>query len=191
MSATKLTLHNRHTGEILIMTRIRDEKGQMKLTLDGSLPAGAEGPPLHIHFHEDEIGRVVAGTLGAEIGGERITVPKGGEAVLPAGVPHKWWNAGDDLLEFSGHVSPGVDLDRYLQAIFAIMNAGPPGKPSIFYLAHVAWRHRKTQLLSNPPAAVQRIVFPIIISVGTLLGKYRGADWPGSPESCPGAPFAG
>ena len=53
---------------------------------------------------------------------------------------------------------PVVDLDRYLQAVFAVLNASSNGRPSIFHFAHVLWRYRDTQLLSVPPAAIQRIV---------------------------------
>jgi hypothetical protein len=144
---------------------------------------------LHVHFHEHEEGIVRAGTLGAQVGTAKIIVPAGGRAVLPAGLPHRWWNAGDDLLEFSGQVVPAVDLDRYLQAVFAILNASSSGRPSIFHFAHVLWRHRDTQLLSAPPPAIQRIVLPILLFIGRILGKYRGSSWPGSPESCPGAPL--
>jgi hypothetical protein len=41
-----------------------------------------------------------------------------------------------------------------------------------------------------PPAAVQRIVFPVVLAVGRMMGKYNGDNWPGSPESCKGAPIA-
>ena len=182
-----LRLENRHTGEILVMRRMRDAQGQIVLTLDGTLPPGTSGPPLHVHFHEHEQGIVKAGTLGAQIGTDKFVVPAGGTVVLPAGRPHRWWNAGDDLLEFSGHVVP-VDLDRYLQAVFAVLNASN-GRPPIFYLAHVLWRHRDTQLLSIPPPAIQRILLPLVLIIGRILGKYRGSSWPGSPESCPGAPL--
>jgi mannose-6-phosphate isomerase-like protein (cupin superfamily) len=185
-----LRLENRHTGEILRMRRVRDRGGQIVLKLDGSLPPRASGPPLHVHFQEREEGKVTAGTLGAQVGTEKIVVSTGGDVVLPAGIPHRWWNAGDDQLEFSGHVIPAVDLDRYLQAIFSVLNAGPNGKPSIFYLTHVLWRHRDTQLLAAPPSAIQRIVFPLILLIGRVLGKYRGSSWPGSPESCTGAPVS-
>ena len=131
-----------------------------------------------------------AGTLGARVGDKTITVPTGGRAVLPAGIVHTWWNAGEDLLEFSGRAIPAGDLDRYLQAVFAVVNASPSGRPSLFYIAHVLWRHRHSQVMVNPPVAVQRIVFPLLIALGHLLGKYRGYDWPGSPASCPGAPQA-
>ena len=185
-----LRLENRHTGEILRMRRVRDAEGQIILTIDGSLPARANGPPVHVHFREREEGSVKAGTLGARVGNERIVVPAGGTAVFPAGIVHTWWNAGEDLLEFSGRVVPAVDLDRYLQAVFAVINASPSGAPSIFYLAHVLWRHRHTQGSMVPPPAIQRIVFPIILLVGRILGKYQGDGWPGSPASCIGAPAA-
>lgn len=184
-----LILENRHTGEILRMRRARDAQGQIILLLDGSLPPHANGPPLHIHYREREEGKVKAGTLGALVGTEQIIVPTGGTAILPAGIPHRWWNAGEDLLEFGGQVIPAADLDRYLQGLFAVLNAAPSGKPSIFYLAHVLWRHRHAQAVLNPPIAVQRILFPVILLIGRVLGKYRGTSWPGSPESCPGAPF--
>jgi hypothetical protein len=37
---------------------------------------------------------------------------------------------------------PPVHLDRYLQALFVVFNANVSGRPSIFYRAHVLWRHR-------------------------------------------------
>jgi hypothetical protein len=183
-----LQLEIRHTGEILRIRRVRDAQGQTILELDGSLPARASGPPLHIHFQEREEISVKAGTLGAQVGTEKIIVPTGGTAVLLAGVVHKWWNAGDDLLEVSGRVVPAVDLDRFLQALFAVLNASPTGRPSIFYLAHALSRYRQTQAIMVPPRAIQRIVFPVVLLVGRVLGKYRGDNWPGSPASCPGAP---
>ena len=45
-----------------------------------------------------------------------------------------------------------------------------------------------TQAVALPRRAVQRIVFPLVVFVGCVLGKYRGASWPGSPESRAGAP---
>ncbi len=183
-----LQLENRRTGEILRIRRVRDAGGQTILALDGSLPPGADGPPPHVHFHQREEGIVKAGSLGARLGKETFLVPAGGTAVFPAGVIHAWWNAGNDLLEFSGRAIPAGDLDRYLQALFAVLNASPTGRPSIFYLAHVLQRHRHTQAVALPPQIIQRILFPLILLVGHILGKYRGANWPGSPASCSGAP---
>src|SRR5579864_8626868 len=108
-----VTIRNRHTGEIPRLSRVRDAQGQIVLKLDGSLPPRAGGPPLHVHFHQREEGQVKAGTLGAQVGKAKIVVPAGGTAVFAAGTRHKWWNVGDDPLEFSGHAIPAVDLDRF------------------------------------------------------------------------------
>ena len=185
-----LKLQNRHTGEILRMHRVREANGQVILILEGSLPPHSSGPPLHVHFQEHEQGLVAAGTLGAIVGKKKITVPAGESADLPPGVPHRWWNAGKDLLEFKGRVVPVIDLDRYLQAIFAVANASNSGRPSLFYVAHILRRHRHTQELRAMPMAVQKIVFPVVLLIGHILGKYRGNDWPGAPASCTGAPEA-
>lgn len=171
------------------MRRLHNARGQIVLMIDGSLPPGADGPPLHVHILEHEEVIVKAGTLGAQVGSEKIIVPTGGTAILPKGIPHRWWNAGDDLLELSGNVVPAVDLDRYLQGVFAVLNASANGRPSIFHFAHVLWRHRDTQLFSIPAPAIQRIVLPVLLFIGCILGKYRGSSWPGAPESCPGAPL--
>jgi quercetin dioxygenase-like cupin family protein len=181
-----LRLENRRTGEILCLRRLRGAGGDTVLVIDGSLPPRAKGPPPHIHFRASEEGTVTAGLLGARVGNKTILVPVGGTVAFPAGVVHAWWNAGDEVLELSGRSSPAGDLDRYLQAIFAVVNANPSGPPSVFYLAHVAWRHRRSQAFTTPPRAIQRILFPVILGLGYAMGKYRGADWPGSPASCPG-----
>jgi hypothetical protein len=117
-------------------------------------------------------------------------VQTGGNAAFPAGVVHSWWNAGETLLEFNGRVVPAVDLDQFLQALFAVLNASATNRPSIFYLAHVLWRHRRTQAIAAAPIAIQRILFPVVLLIGRVLGKYKGQDWPGCPETCNGAPLS-
>lgn len=185
-----LKLENRHTGETLRMRRERDVSGQVVLIIEGSLPPGSKGPPPHVHFREREEGGVQAGTLGARIGEQTLVVQTGGNAAFPAGVVHSWWNAGETLLEFNGRVVPAVDLDQFLQALFAVLNASVTNRPSIFYLAHVLWRHRRTQAVATPPMAIQRISFPVVLLIGRVIGKYKGQGWPGCPETCNGAPLS-
>lgn len=185
-----LSIHNRHTGETLQMRRERDVSGEVILIIEGTLPAGTNGPPPHVHFQQREEGVVQAGTLGARIGEQALVVQTGGNAAFPAGVVHSWWNDGETLLEFSGRAVPAVDLDQFLQALFAVLNASATKRPSIFYLAHVLWRHRRTQAVTTPPVAIQRILFPVVLLIGRVLGKYKGQAWPGCPETCTGAPLS-
>lgn len=187
--SNSLILVNRHTGERLELRRFQHEKGPW-LELRGSLPPRSEGPPLHVHFDEDERGRVTSGTLTALVGGEQLELNADQELSFPRGVAHRWWNAGDEMLTFEGLARPLVDLDRYLQAVFEIINAGPDGRPPLFYLAHALRRHRSTQAAFVAPRVLQAILFPLLVGLGTLLGKYRGTGWPGCPARCTGAPLA-
>lgn len=186
-SSAWLRLENRHTGEILELRR-RRVNGALMLDLRGSLPAHQQGPPLHIHYLEDEDGFVTAGTLSAVVGGQRIDASPGQSVQLPRGVPHRWWNQGGVPLAFEGHVRPLVDLDCYLQAIVEVVNAGPRNRPPLFHMAHVVLRHRRTQaaLIMWPP--LQAVLFRFALVLGTLLGRYRGTEWPGCPARCTGAP---
>jgi mannose-6-phosphate isomerase-like protein (cupin superfamily) len=183
-----MILENRHTGERLSLRRVR-MGDDVALELKGTLPAHREGPPLHIHFAEDEEGYVESGTLSAVVDGRHMTVGAGEPVRLPRGSVHRWWNDGDETLEFNGHVRPVVDLDRYLQAIFEILNASPTGRPSLFYIAHLSLRHRHTQALAVIPRPVQAVLFRVIVAIGTVTGRYRGDDWPGCPSRCQGAPM--
>jgi len=188
-TSTALRLENRHTGEVLEIRRERRD-GELVFGLRGTLPAHREGPPIHVHYAEDEEGLIVAGTLSAEIDGQRVTVGPGQTVRLPHGVPHRWWNDGDQTLTFEGSTHPAVDFDRYLQAVFEVMNAGAPNRPPLFYLAHLALRHRRTQSVLLMPPPVQTVLFGFLVLVGTLLGRYRGTNWPGCPARCTGAPYA-
>ena len=76
-----LRLENRRTGEILRMRRAHDAQGRIVLILEGTLPPGADGPPLHVHIQEREEGVVKAGTLGALVGAEKI---------ISAPLPHRY-----------------------------------------------------------------------------------------------------
>jgi mannose-6-phosphate isomerase-like protein (cupin superfamily) len=185
---SELRLENRHTGEVLVLRRLR-RSGTEVLELRGSLPPHREGPPLHVHYVEDEDARVISGRLSADVGGQRVNIGPGELARLPRGVPHRWWNDGDGVLELKGFMGPVVDFDRCVQAVFEVMNAGAPNRPSLFYLAHLALRHRRTQATLIMPPVVQAVLFRVVVAIGTLLGRYRGTEWPGCPARCTGAPY--
>jgi quercetin dioxygenase-like cupin family protein len=184
----RIELKNR--GEWLEMRRVRNSNWIEEIHMNGSLLARRQGPPPHIHLEEDERGEVVSGVASAMLEGKQLVLKAGESFHFPKGSLHRWWNDGDEELFLRGVVTPAVDLDRYLQAVFEVLDAGPPNRPPIFYMAHVLYRHRKTQLTPVIPRAVQAVLLPIVVLLGTLLGKYRGTSWPGCPSRCTGAPSA-
>ena len=131
----------------------------------------------------------MAGTLAAEVNGVEVRIEQGGPVRLPMGSAHRWWNGGTETLQFDGFARPVIDLDRFLSATFDVINSGPARRPPLFYMAHLLWRHRKTQTVLVAPQWIQAVLFPTIVLVGTLLGRYRGTDWPGCPDRFPAAPL--
>jgi quercetin dioxygenase-like cupin family protein len=184
-----LQLDNRHTGEWLRLRRVR-ENGVEIVELEGGVPPHGEGPPEHLHVGQSEEGVVVSGVLTATLNGTRLTKKAGESAVFPANVPHRWWNEGEEPLVFKARAVPGGDVDQFLQAIFAIVNAGPRDRPSLFHLAHLLHRYRHAYRMTVPPLWLQPLLFPVVIAIGHVTGAYPKTGWPGSPGSCTGAPGA-
>ena len=180
-SPEPLVLENRHTEERLELRRIA-KGGEVWLELRGSLPPHREGPPLHIHFLEDEGGRVTSGTLSAVVDGQRIDAGPGESSAFPKGSAHRWWNEGDEVLVFEGWARPVVDLDRYLDAVFEVVNAGPAGRPSLFYMSHLALRHRKTQAVLFMPRSIQAVLFPAVVLLGDHPRPVSGYRLAGLPH---------
>ena len=55
---------------------------------------------MHVHFKQDESLTVVEGYMGYQTLGEEEKYAQKGETVtFHAGTPHKFWNAGDDILK--------------------------------------------------------------------------------------------
>jgi uncharacterized cupin superfamily protein len=187
-SMAPLILQNRHTGERLELRRVA-KNGEIWLAIYGLLPPRRQGPPLHVHYGQVEEARVRAGTLSTLLNGKQGRVNVGETNVFPAGAAHRWWNDGDDTLVVEGYAKPASDLDRYLYSVLEVLNSGTADRPPLFYMAHVAWRHRRTQRVVLMPRPIEAVVLPLIVLVGTLLGRYRGTEWPGCPSRSQEAPL--
>ena len=65
------------------------------------------GSPIHTHEREDEYSFVLRGQLTALVG-DAVMVAGAQELVAkPRGVPHAFWNAGPDPVEFLELITPG------------------------------------------------------------------------------------
>ena len=84
----QLVLHNRHTGERLTMTCVR-RGNEAWFALEGSLPPHRDGPPMHVHFAEDEEGRVTVGTVAAIVQDRRVTAGPGQSTSIRRGAAHR------------------------------------------------------------------------------------------------------
>ena len=176
------SIDNGH-GETLTFKDITQGPDGTRLEVSGVTQPGA-GPPMHVHHLQDEAARVVSGRLGHQAPGGQPQFAGPGETVIwPAGTPHKWWNAGSDELHTTGWCSPPDNLEFFLGALFASIKENGGGRPGLFDVAFLVTRYRTEFALLEIPAAVQRIVFPVVYLVGAILGKHK--KFAGSPPPIP------
>jgi quercetin dioxygenase-like cupin family protein len=138
------------------------------------------GPVMHVHHYQTEALTVRQGRIGYERQGQPARFAGPGETVVfPAGDVHRFWNAGDEELCCSGYVEPADNIEYFLGAIFASQRATGRLKPHPLDAAFLARRYRSEFAMAEIPALVQRFVFPVMVAIGTLLGRYaRYADAP-------------
>jgi hypothetical protein len=94
---------------------------------------------------------------------------------VPAGAPHRFWNAGDDEVRFRCEVRPALQFEQLLETMFALAADGKTNKkgmPNLLRLAVIARAHFDVVRLPFPPAFVQRLGLALGAPLGQLVG-YR------------------
>jgi mannose-6-phosphate isomerase-like protein (cupin superfamily) len=74
--------------------------------LEHRIPPRTLAAPTHVHEHEDEYSFVLSGRLGAQIGDAVVEAGPGELVLKPRGIPHAFWNAGDEEARVLEIISP-------------------------------------------------------------------------------------
>ena len=131
------------------------------------------GPIMHVHHYQEEALTVVEGRIGYQRLGEPERFAGRGETVVfRPGEVHRFWNAGATDLHCTGYVEPADNFEYFLGEIFASQKSTGTGRPHPLDAAFLARRYRSEFAMVAIPAAVQRFVFPVLVAIGTLLGRY-------------------
>jgi quercetin dioxygenase-like cupin family protein len=102
--------------------------GRLSL-VEHPLAPRALGSPVHTHSREDEYSYVLAGQIGAEVGGEVILAGPGEVIAKPSGIPHAFWNAGDAPARVLEIIAPG-GFEDYFTGLGEILAGGAPRDPA-------------------------------------------------------------
>ncbi len=110
--------------------------------------------PLHVHEHEDEYTFVLEGLVGVRIGDEERVAGPGELVVKPRGIPHAFWNAGDEPARVLELISP-AGFEAYFAEIAPLL---PPNveEPRFAELAAVQAEYGLTMDLDSIPELVER-----------------------------------
>jgi len=168
---------NKVTGEHVVVIR-GDEDGGGEPAL-GHLVVKPGGAVVgeHVHPRFQERFQVISGRLGARVDGVERTLVAGDEVSVPAGIPHDWWNAGEEDASVLVEIAPlNTRFLEMLATLFGLANAGKTnakGMPNPLQLALIGQEFADVIVFTKPPRPVQKVAFGVLGALGRRRG-YRG-----------------
>lgn len=160
-------------GEVLIFERLVSSSNGDYLEVSNEVQPGA-GPPMHVHFKQEEALTVVEGKLGYQILGQEPQFANSGETVVfKPGVAHKFWAAGNKTLRCTGFVKPAHNLEYFLTEVYKSTKNNGGKKPDDFEAAYLMHKYRTEFDMLDVPGFVKAVLFPLFRLVGQMSGKFK------------------
>lgn len=118
-----------HEGEVvhLLALGVRfmidgERTGGRFSLVEHPLPPRALGSPVHTHRKEDEYSYVLEGRVGVQLGDGVLEAGAGELVFKPRGVPHAFWNAGDEPARLLEIISP-AGFENYFRELAPLLAA--------------------------------------------------------------------
>ena len=182
------TIENPVTGERITFRKTSRETGGDAVVIECVVQPTGFVAAAHVHPSQEECFQVLRGSVGFKVGREERIAGPGERLTVPAGTPHRFWNAGETEAHFVCEVRPALRFEQLLETMFALAADGKTnrkGLPNPLRLAVIARHHFDDVRLPFPPAALQRLGLALGSPVGRLLG-YSSSYEP-SAERTPAA----
>ena len=152
-----------------------DDPDTEPLVFEMTLAPDGHGPMRHVHPEQDEWLAVREGRLGVCIDGRRHELGPDQVVTIPAGTPHRFWNAGDSTLRLHGGVTPGLRTEPFMRVTYGLARDGDPVTPSgmplnLLRLAVLLREFDDMLYLSALPVWLQRLGIRLTAPLGRLAG---------------------
>jgi mannose-6-phosphate isomerase-like protein (cupin superfamily) len=161
------------TGERLVFRQTSRETNGAAVVIETYVQPNGFVAAAHVHPSQEERFEVLRGTVGFKVGREKVVAGPSKRLTVPAGTPHKFWNAGDEVAHFVCEIRPALQFESLIETMFSLAADGKTnrkGMPNPLHLAVIAQAHFDTVQLPFPPAIVQRIG----LALGSPLGRVLG-----------------
>jgi quercetin dioxygenase-like cupin family protein len=142
-------------------------------------PGWTTGPD-HLHPCQEERFEVLSGKLGLRVAGVERHHAAGDAIVVPPGVPHAAWNAGDGAVHVLVDFRPALRTEIAFETLAGLARdrmttaAGVPRNPLRLALVLREFEHEIRFV--RPPLALQKAILGPLARLGRILG-YR-AEYP-------------
>jgi mannose-6-phosphate isomerase-like protein (cupin superfamily) len=166
-------LENPVTGEVLIFHETAAQTGGELVRVETIVEPDGFVAAAHVHPAQTERFEVLEGVVGFRVGKETVVAGPGEVLDVPAGTPHRFWNAGPGVARFLLEIRPALRFESLIETMFTLAAEGKTGRrglPGPLRLAVVARDHFDTVRLPFPPVPLQRAALAVGAPLGRLLG---------------------
>jgi quercetin dioxygenase-like cupin family protein len=167
------SIENPVTGERLVFRQTSQDTNGEAVVLEAFVKPTGFVAAAHVHPYQEERFQVLRGTVGFRVGRKKLVAGAGQRLTVPAGTPHKFWNAGEDEAHFVCEVRPALQFEQMIETMFGLAADGKTNKkgmPNPLRLAVIANAHFDDVRLPFPPAWMQRMGLAMGAPLGRLLG---------------------
>lgn len=166
---------NVRTGQKMIFLQTGKETNGQLLEIESFNPKSDMREPIHIHPKQESAAKVISGKLHFLVNGKEQIVGPGEKIIIPAGIPHCFWNDDDTEAHSIQQFTPALHIDEFFESFFALAKDGKlsaEGMPPFLQLPLMGLKHKNEIRVTSPPWAVQLLTYWILAPISYLLG-YR------------------
>ena len=165
-------IENRFGEKIIFLRKVSDTSGEW-LEVENFVQPKA-GPPMHVHWKQDESLTVVTGKMGYQTLDEEEKFAGPGETVtFTKGTWHRFWNAGEDVLHCKGWIKPIHNIEYFLTEIYKAMDNGADHRPEPTASTFLMMRYKSEFDIKGIPGLVKNVIIPVQYRIGQLTGAFK------------------
>jgi quercetin dioxygenase-like cupin family protein len=161
------------TGESIEVIKSASDTAGAYLEAIVRLKANGDGPPMHRHPYQSEEFTVLEGTLMVEMDGVKHVLEVGETIRVEPNSVHRFSGHEGKAVAIKSIVTPALNLEYFITEIFEASNRNKAKAPTAMEAAFIIHQMRGEYYLAEVPVFIQRFIFPVLASVGRLLGKVK------------------
>jgi quercetin dioxygenase-like cupin family protein len=166
-------IENKRTGQRMIFLKTAQDTNGDLLQIECFSPPTEMREPEHIHPFQENSFRVISGVLHFKIDGKITVAGPEDEISVPAGIPHHFWNEGDETAHYIQEFRPALQIEDLFQTFFSLSRDGKlskTGVPNIFRTSLIMLHHANELRILKPAWTIQKKVFIFFAILAKVLG---------------------
>jgi quercetin dioxygenase-like cupin family protein len=185
------TIENPVTGERLVFKQTSAETDGEYVLFECFVQPSGFVAAAHVHPFQQERFQIIEGTVTFKLDGQELEAAPGDCILVPSGMRHQFWNAGDTEVRLACEVRPALQFEQLIETMFSLADDGKTnrkGMPNPLRLAVIARAHFDDVRLPFPPAWMQWVGLALGAPIGRLFGyraTYRTAEERSTGETVP------